>query len=220
MTKSPRQRERAVLQAVIPGLEAEGFEVFLQPGAQLLPPFMAGYRPDAIALKPGRKIAIEVTAGGGDRPNRPALQKIQAIFASQRDWEFQILYAPPSSSDPDLAPEPKEAIFATLRRLPSLLDQGGAVAALLTGWSAFEAAARRLMPDDFERPQSPSRMLETLAFSGAVTPDEADLLRDLGRRRNQAAHGKLDVTITPAQLEQLIAVTRVLLELTEPADAV
>ena len=219
MTKTAGRRERAVLQAVIPRLEAEGFEVFLHPTGRLLPPFMAGYQPDAIALKPGRQIAIEVTTGGDEQPNGRPLQQVQEIFASQSDWEFQVLYAPPASSDPDLTPEAKETIATILRRLPSLYEQGGAVAALLTGWSAFEAAARRLMPDDFERPQSPSPMLERLAFSGAVTPDEAAILRELGKLRNKAAHGKLDVTITPTQLEQLIAVTQVLLELTEPAGA-
>jgi len=218
MTQTASRRERAVLLTITPRLEAEGFEVFLHPGGELLPPFMQGYRPDAIAVKPDKKIAIEVKAGGEDEAKRLG-PKLQAMFASQKDWELRILYAPPASSDPEIAPESKARIADMLLRLPSLYRQGGAVAALLTGWSAFEAAARRLMPDDFERPQPPSQMLETLASHGAVTPDEADLLRRLGRLRNQAAHGKLDVMMTEVELEQLIAVTRVLLELTEPAGA-
>ncbi|MCB8876097.1 hypothetical protein [Acidisoma silvae] len=219
MSKSPGRRERAILQTVIPGLEADGFEVFLHPNGQLLPPFMKGYRPDAIAVKPGRKIAIEVAAGGGASEDQSPLQQVQAIFATQKDWEFQILYAPGAPTEPDLTPESKESVTEIVRRLPYVFDQGGAVAALLTGWSAFEAAARRLMPEAFERPQPPARMLEALAFSGAITPDEADMLRNLARERNQAAHGKLDATITPKQLEQLITVTLTLLELTEPAGA-
>jgi hypothetical protein len=221
MTETGSNREAAVLQILLPRLEAEGYEVFIQPSPKLLPPFMQGYRPDAIAVKPGRNLAIEIQTGGKERGDATSLERARALFYGHEDWEFRVLYAPSEGSDADLSPGPqsKAAIAAALDRLPSLYDQGGAVAALLTGWSAFEAAARHLMPEDFERPQPPSLMLETLASRGAVTPDEADLLRRLGRLRNQAAHGKLDIVMTESELEQLVAVTHLLLELTEPAGA-
>jgi hypothetical protein len=56
----PDTREVDVLESILPRYEAEGFEVFVHPSPSILPPFMQSYRPDAIALKPDKKVAIEV----------------------------------------------------------------------------------------------------------------------------------------------------------------
>ncbi len=42
--------EMELLKAVVPELEAEGYEVFLQPSGSFLPSFLQEIRPDAIAL--------------------------------------------------------------------------------------------------------------------------------------------------------------------------
>ena len=49
-----------LLESLLPHYQAEGFEAFLNPAASILPPFMQEYRPDAVALRPDRKMAIEV----------------------------------------------------------------------------------------------------------------------------------------------------------------
>jgi hypothetical protein len=46
----------------------------------------------------------------------------------------------------------------------------------------------------------------------------ADALRPLARMRNEAAHGRLDVTLTRDQVAKLVQVTRMLLQLS-PEDA-
>ena len=56
---SPTEKE--VLQQEADRLTAEGYEVFLQPGPSLMPVFLHGYTPDAVAYGHGRKIALEVT---------------------------------------------------------------------------------------------------------------------------------------------------------------
>jgi hypothetical protein len=55
-------RERDFLENLLPQYEAEGFSVFLHPSSTMLPTFMERYRPGAIAIKPDKKIAIEVVS--------------------------------------------------------------------------------------------------------------------------------------------------------------
>jgi hypothetical protein len=64
MVASSAIRERDFLQTLVPGYEAEGFSVFLHPAREMLPPFMRGYQPDAIAVKDDEKIAIEIKRDG------------------------------------------------------------------------------------------------------------------------------------------------------------
>jgi hypothetical protein len=202
-------RERAVLDAVAPQLEAEGYQVFIQPSNSALPPFLKGRRPDAIAVKPGHKIAIEVISEGADRGK---LKDLQGLFAAQREWELRVFYAPPREKGPrSLHVAPRQAIRQTLDSIPILNDSAGRVPALLVAWAAFEAAGRALVPDRLADPQRPSQLVEVLAAEGHITPNEADLLRELIPLRNRAAHGELDVRISSVQLRKLVAIIEGLL---------
>ncbi len=66
--------------------------------------------------------------------------------------------------------------------------------ALLSAWAIFEAAARTVAPDLSRR--LPSRLIEGLAGGGYITPDEADMPRELSRVRSDVSHGRLDLTPT------------------------
>lgn len=219
MAKVGSDREAAVLQLVLPRLKDQGYEVFFQPSRDLLPTFMQGYRPDAIAVKPGRNLAIEVKTSATRPIERSQLERIRALFDGQADWELQVYYAPSTDQDAESEPQSNAVISDALDRLVPLYDQAGPIPAILTGWAVFEAAARRLMPSDLRKPQSTSGLIEALASAGGVTPDEARLLRRLGQLRNQAAHGKLDIDLTRSDLDALITVTRNILTLVVPVGA-
>lgn len=221
MAKVGSDREAAVFQLVLPRLKDQGYEVFFQPSRDLLPTFMQGYRPDAIAIKPGRNLAIEIKTRASQPVESSQLERIRALFDGQADWELQVYYAPSTNQNAETSAEPQSNAVITdaLDRLVPLYDQAGPIPAILTGWAVFEAAARRLMPSDLRTPQSTAGLIEALASAGGVTPDEARLLRRLGQLRNQAAHGKLDINLTRSDLEALITVTRTILALVVPVGA-
>lgn len=203
-------RERAVLDAVAPRLEAEGYQVFIEPPNSALPPFLKGRRPDAIAVKPGHKIAIEVIS---ERADRGKLKDLQGLFAAQPEWELRVFYAPPREKGPrSLHIAPRGAIKQALDSIAVLNGSTGRVPALLVAWAAFEAAGRALVPDRLGDPQRPSQLVEVLAAEGHITPKEADLLRELIPLRNRAAHGELDVRVTSAQVGKLVAIINGLIE--------
>jgi hypothetical protein len=211
MSATGTRTEAAVLQAVLPQLEAQGFRVSPHPSRTILPAFLQGYHPDAIALKGDKKIAIQVVPSAG--PLEPRLERLRQALLEHGDWEFRIVYAPPLGSEADIAVQSRTAIEDQLARITKTFDEAGPAMSLLAGWAALEAAARLLMPDALGGPQTPARLLEALAFDGYVTPEEADLLRRLGRLRNAAAHGGLDVAVTSGEIDGLVGITRTLLGL-------
>lgn len=211
MASAESQLEAAVFQTILPQLQAEGFEVFLHPSRQMLPSFLQPYRPDAIALKADKKLAIEVTTAGGQTETK--LQRLRQLFAGREDWELRVIYAPPLVVEKSIPVPSRELIQDHLDRVSVAYDAVGPTAALLTAWSVFEAVARSLIPIGLTRPQQPVRLIEVLASEGYVTPDEADTLRRLGQVRNEAAHGRLDVAVSQEDLARLVDVIRTLLKL-------
>lgn len=213
-TSSGSRQEQAILEALVPGLEADGFTVFLQPsGSMLPPPLRKAYRPDAIALKEGKKLAIEVVSlMDSDRK----LELLRALFAQAPDWELRVVYAPPRAAVQELSAIPKDVIEGHLKRLSSVSVELGAAASLLIAWSLFEAAARLVVPESFSGPQAPKRLIELLASDGYITPDEAATLRRVAELRNQAAHGALDVEVTTADVDAVVRAVQTLLSQQEP----
>ncbi len=208
MTSAPR--EAAVLDLLLPKLREEGYEVFLHPPADLLPSFMSGYSPDAIALKPDRKLAIEVVADGKSVSNR--LTVARALLDKHPDWQLRVYLASDvqESRSIDLT-APKE-IGSSLREIERLLDGGFTRSALLQGWATLEAAVRAQSPHSYVKPQTVSGLLEAVASEGVVTPDEADRLREAGTMRNRVAHGDLATNISPQLVEDIVRITKTLLD--------
>ena len=215
MVSTGNERDAVVLESLVPNLHAEGFQVFLYPSRTILPPFLHGCRPDAIALKAGCKVAIEVASG---KPRTAAkVRRLRDLLTDHPDWELRIIYAPPQAGLEPLAAPPQEVVQQALGKLLDLLEQAGPVPALLTAWAAFEAAGRALNPDSLGRPQTAGRLVETLAFEGCITPSEADKLRTMGELRNRAAHGDFDIALSPSDLRELVRIISILFDLRSAA---
>jgi hypothetical protein len=210
LSLSAYERERAVLAAMVPELEADGFRVVIYPRRDVLPAFFQGYQPDMVAYKDNKNLAIEIKVGAPE--SKRAETGLRERFADHPDWELRLVYAPPVSADADIPVVSKQTVMEHLDRIEAAVDAMGPAAALLTGWAVFEAAARALLPASLARPQPPARLIEALASDGYVTPDEADTLRSLSRVRNEVAHGRLDKNPSREDVALLIAVTRSMLE--------
>jgi hypothetical protein len=190
-----------VLENLRPRFEAEGYRVFLHPSSSLLPPFMAGYRPDAIAVSPKKKIAIEVVP-----PRDPEkLNRLQDLIRKRDDWELRLVRVVnnlPAAIDAASRP----AIDRAIAMVSDLKNGGHPVPALIMGWAAVEAIGRALEPDRYGRPQTPGRLVEFFAHEGYLDPDESDFLQSLIPLQNTAVHGGLDAAVSEQALDQFIAI--------------
>jgi uncharacterized protein YutE (UPF0331/DUF86 family) len=201
-------REAGLLEDVLARYEAEGFDVFIHPSRSILPPFMQAYRPDAVAMKPEKKIAIELTHS--DQGSATNVDRLRGLFSDHPEWELVVYHVAPRSAENAVEVASVAAIENAIEEVTALKDAGRLRPALLTAWAALEAAARALLPQEFERQQPPNRLLETLASEGLLTPREADSLRATASLRNAAAHGQLSLAIDPKQLDDLVGAIRTL----------
>lgn len=196
--------EAEVLRGLIPQLEAEGYEVFVEPRPPLAPAFLEGIRPDAIALRGDKKLLIEIVRESAQEAGK--LARLQHLVKDQPGWELRAILVSPATSSLSPALQSREEIVENATETQRLLDHGFVNAALLLGWASFEAAARILMTDQFRKPQTAGRLVDTLAGEGYLTPSEADRLRRLGRYRNSFIHGELNIDIARDDVHGLIAV--------------
>jgi uncharacterized protein YutE (UPF0331/DUF86 family) len=201
-------READVLEDVFARYEAEGFDVFINPTRSILPQFMQEYRPDAVAMKPEKKIAIELTRS--DQGSATKVNRLRELFSDHPEWELAVYHVAPRSTQSAIEVASIASIDSAIEEATALKDAGRLRPALLMAWAALEAVGRALLPDEFARRQPPSRLLETLASEGLLTPSEADSLREVVSLRNAAAHGQLNVAIAPKQLDDLIGAVRTL----------
>jgi uncharacterized protein YutE (UPF0331/DUF86 family) len=105
-----------------------------------------------------------------------------------------------------LEPVASEHVARSIQQVRSMLLAGEVQAALLLGWSTFEAAARKLEPTQMEQPKSASALIELFTSLGHLTQEEAQELRPIADHRNAVSHGQLSLDVRPAEIERLLSV--------------
>lgn len=98
---------------------------FLHPTGDILPPFLAGYRPHAIAIDPlGGGIVIEVRRDRRPCPDKH-LAELAKTVAAQSGWKFRAIYTNPAAEQPDRIAKPTPAqIDAGLQEIKALAEGG------------------------------------------------------------------------------------------------
>jgi uncharacterized protein YutE (UPF0331/DUF86 family) len=216
MDASSSLRERDFLKTVVPGYEADGYSVFLHPVREMLPTFMRGYRPDAIAVKDDKRIAIEIKRDAAHQETR--IEQLRELFSNHPEWELSIYYIPGRPEEEEEFQTPDIAdIDSALAEVKELKRAGHLRAALMMAWATLEAAARALLPQSLARPQPANELIETLASQGLVTPSEAASLRTAIAVRNAATHGNFAVHITEKEVDDVITAASLIRGLAEPA---
>jgi uncharacterized protein YutE (UPF0331/DUF86 family) len=190
---STEASEAAVINGLLPQLQAEGYEVFVHPRGPLVPTFLGSYNPDVIALREDRNLAIEVA-----QPHRNVetkLRDIAALFEGRDDWEFRIVWVATGDQQKSLARQSIAEIADKLAEVDSLIGGSHFDAAFLLSWAVLEALGRSVLEEQFRSPQTPGRLVQVLASEGVLSPREADALRPLIDLRNRLIHGELDVGV-------------------------
>jgi hypothetical protein len=210
MTATPT--ETRVLELLRNRYESEGFSFIEHPAPADLPPFMRGYRPDALALGEGKSIVIEVKLRK-DPATEKNLRAISERFKGQSRWEFRVVYGDEVEDEIIAAPAP-EQIRAHITEAESLLAQNHPRAALVLGWAAIEGIARMLSPDF---PSAGSRTMrqavELLEHYGRLGFSEAQELRKLLPLRAKVVHGDFRTPITSIEVEPVLKAARAALEI-------
>jgi hypothetical protein len=209
---NPEASEAEALRGVIPELEAEGYDVFVRPNPPLVPAFLGGFQPDAIAIRSDKNLLVEIISKPGTDHK---LERLRGLLRDQPNWELRVVLVSPTTVPDPLEVQTPDAIKRRVAEMQKLITEGHAGPALLLGWALFEAASRKLLVEQFRRPQTPARLVNVLAGDGYLTPLEADRLRLLAKKRNAFVHGELQADIGADDVQQLIEVLQTMLEMIE-----
>ncbi len=211
MSERARSRGDAGDQSFIETLRtryvAMGFAFIADPQPPELPAFMQSYRPDAIALMPGRNVAIAVKGRQSSAGQLP-LQQIRRLFENRQDWQLDVVFA--GSSALRMPVMSSAIVLEHKREILSLSADGHQRAALVMAWSLLEAALQSIGIAE-NKARSAVRVLDVLASEGYVEPDMERRLRPLVQLRNRIVHGDIlaapsveDVALILASVDQTL----------------
>ena len=79
MQTNSAEYETDLLRALRPQYESKGYTFFIHPTSDLIPPFLRGYRPDAIAVSEKDNVVIE---GEGSQ----SAGKANVVFRKSPNW--------------------------------------------------------------------------------------------------------------------------------------
>lgn len=208
-------REAAIIEEVRRNLIAEGYEVVVQPNRMLIPPFLEGYRPDALAFRSDKNLVVEVATQSPAAERK--LRLIQQRLNGQPGWELRLIWSSVGETSRSLQATSAPVISNIVGEIDSVMETGHLKPAFLLAWAALEASGRALSPENLARPQTPARLVEQLGRIGAISLDEAKALRELISKRNRLVHGELKTDIRRKDVSTILEVVRRLS--TEIADA-
>jgi uncharacterized protein YutE (UPF0331/DUF86 family) len=185
--------------------EGEGFSFTIAPDPAELPAFLAGYKPDALARKPGLNIAIEVK-----RHQSPVTQKrlqdIRRLFEGHPEWQFNVVFM---GTEPlqsvTIPPAPPAAIRKRMEEVAALNAGGHHRAAFVMAWSLLEAALHSIGGETISKPRTPGTVVQTLAMNGYIEPEMERRMRALIELRNRIVHGDLNVEPTSSDVELVLS---------------
>jgi uncharacterized protein YutE (UPF0331/DUF86 family) len=201
--------ERTALEQIISNLEERGFQVFVDPSREILPPFLQGFAPDAIAMSKEKNLLIEIVSERASSKSK--IERLKELVRGQQGWELKVYLISPRSSGRPLEVQSRAEIEKGIQTVEELITTGHIGPSLLIAWATFEALCRALVPIEFSRPQSPGRLLETMASLGYLSPSDSDEVRTLIDKRNHLVHGMLETEVTPGEVARFVAIMKALL---------
>ena len=197
-----RETEHRLAEQVARQLVGEGYEVFVQPGPQLLPRELVGLQPDILARRGDENLIVEVKLAPSSE-GAEQVKRIAQVVKSLPGWQVRLITAPkPEPSSPWTLAEAEARIEDAAR----LAEQGYREAALVLLLAAAEAIGRQLASGEQVRVQrwSPVALFRGLVHHGLIDREDAERLVRAYVLRNRIVHGIADRSVESAELADVL----------------
>ena len=186
----------------------EGWRMVEMPSASLLPPDLARYEPDAVALGPGGGIVFEVIVGRRQAASDQKLKLIQSMRAMVKSlpgWDFELIVIP----EPEPPLESEQSIS---RQLEAALQvaQVSPSAAFVYAFVALEwKLAQWSKSADLPYEPNAVRMASRLVSEGILSEADYAKVREYQRSRNEFAHAaRRSIELDYDSVHELIEFTK------------
>ena len=190
-----------------------GLKFHLQPGPDLVPGFLQGRRPDAIAEEAdGSKTIFEIKNRQSAASNA-RMADLARMIAPHSGWNFKVIYTNPSAQDEQPIRTAELAQVQTwISEAESLAKGSHLRAAFVVCWSILEALARLLKKEDptwMALGASALQIVQLLAENGYLEGPAEKRLQALAKLRNAAVHGDPSTSvITQGQVDEVLTQTK------------
>ena len=177
--------------------EGRGYKVVVQPRADELPPFARDFKVEILGRRADEGVLVSVKKNRqemeADKDDMPQYAEITSQHPGWR-YDFAILEAEePGAREMRGAQDfSGEDVVRTLGEAEEVARMGFTRAAVITAWSALEAAMRmrlRALGETAGWGITPRQMLNELYSSGVLSGEEFARLERLYQVRSQIVHG-------------------------------
>ena len=206
--ETTQRPETALAQRVARELVGDGYEVFLEPGAHLLPRGLSSFRPDILARRGEENLIVEIKAVPSPA-SAPQVEALARAVRKQPGWHFRLVTTAPEQPT-------SWSIEEATRRLQEaeLLGRQHPGAALLLTFAVAEAVGRQAADAKGlkAQPWSPMALFRGLVQHGLLDRDGFRVLERASVRRNRLVHGLSDEAVSQEDVEELLDVAKSLIQ--------
>jgi hypothetical protein len=134
------------LERVAAQYRAEGYQVVVRPGDDLLPTFAAGFRPDLLATRGAEGVLVRVKRDRSDLEADPDVSRQAEVTNAQHGWRYDLVVL---SGETPLHRALRDGSEPTVEQIEAMLEEaetlcaGTPRAGFVLAWAGLEAAMRR-----------------------------------------------------------------------------
>jgi len=201
------------------GYTDQGYDVVLRPHPEDLPLFAKDFKVEIVGKRAHGGVLVSVKKNRQEMAADKEMPRYAEITAAQPGWryDFAILAGDEPGARRVLQAQEfsTEDIRKTMNEAEAMVRQGFVRPAVITAWSAFEAAMRRRLRADGEEASwgtVPRQLVSDLAAAGVFNRDEFLQLERLYQIRNQIVHGFASPASDEGAVQFLTGLTRRLLD--------
>ncbi len=196
----------------------KGYEVIEKPDPNLLPDFLAGYRPDLILRKGDESIVVEVKSRES-LIGYPKLVDLDERLRNQPGWKLSLVLVDTGHdirAHRESRLSTRKDVAVVVEESERLLAAGFVEAAFLRCWAGADAIMRIVLEEEGEDPPgyaTSGAILTQIMWEGLIEIDDYHSLRRLLPYRNAYAHGFATPDFDAALVEDLIETTKSVLRM-------
>ncbi len=193
----------------------EGYQIVVRPFGEQIPPFIAGFQPDLIAIRGNEGVVVEIKVNRIDLSSDHQIACLAEIVNARPGWRLDLVVLEPETTIQKAAQEAAEPsdeqLAQILKTADELSEKGYSPYACVVAWGGLEAAMRRLQSDaELYGRTTPTELMRTLYGNGFLSREQFERLRESYKIRSQVVHGLVPGQVDPDLVRYVTTTARYL----------
>lgn len=207
--------EHEAIERVAQRYRDEGYQVVLRPSGEQLPPFIANFHPDLIAVRGNESVVVEVKLNRMDLSSDREISHLAEVLNARAGWRLDLVVLEPETTVERAAQEATEPsdeqLAQILNAADELSEKGYPRYACVVAWGGLEAAMRRMRSEaELYGRTTPTELMRALYGNGFLNREQFERLRESYKIRSQVVHGLVPDQVDPELVRYVTTTARLL----------